>query len=113
MARSNETMLPKISLLRMRAVRIAKTRRALIMGLETQKDSHFKPASKIDIGLVQVRMHNISLTETGNTKLIYTVHLDGKPVSAETAAKDMTLLSAQEVAFELGVPTLIQSEREL
>ncbi|CAK9821272.1 hypothetical protein ANTRET_LOCUS36 [Anthophora retusa] len=35
----------------------------------------------------------------------------GKPVPAETAARDMALLSSQEVALELGAPVLIQSER--
>ncbi|CAK9821273.1 hypothetical protein ANTRET_LOCUS36 [Anthophora retusa] len=34
----------------------------------------------------------------------------GKPVPAETAARDMALLSSQEVALELGAPVLIQSE---
>lgn len=65
------------------------------------------------IGFVQVRMQNMSVVEgdVGATKLIYTVHLGGKAVPAETAAKDMTLLSAQEVALVLGTPVLIQSER--
>ncbi|XP_043788092.1 uncharacterized protein LOC122712461 isoform X2 [Apis laboriosa] len=59
---------------------------------------------------VQVRMQNTSITESGATKLIYSVHLGGKPVPAETAARDMALLSSQEVALELGAPVLIQSE---
>ncbi|XP_017756666.1 PREDICTED: uncharacterized protein LOC108548307 isoform X2 [Eufriesea mexicana] len=59
---------------------------------------------------VQVRMQNTSVTEGGATKLIYSVHLGGKPVPAETAARDMALLSPQEVALELGAPVLIQSE---
>lgn len=60
---------------------------------------------------VQVRMQNTSITESA-TKLIYSVHLGGKPVPAETAARDMALLSSQEVALELGAPVLIQSERK-
>ncbi|CAL7941770.1 unnamed protein product [Xylocopa violacea] len=59
---------------------------------------------------VQVRMQNTSVTEGGATKLIYSVHLGGKPVPAETAARDMALLSPQEVALELGAPVIIQSE---
>ncbi|XP_043598516.1 uncharacterized protein LOC122574688 isoform X1 [Bombus pyrosoma] len=59
---------------------------------------------------VQVRMQNTSVTDSGATKLIYSVHLGGKPVPAETAARDMALLSPQEVALELGAPVLIQSE---
>ncbi|XP_053971084.1 uncharacterized protein LOC128872433 [Hylaeus volcanicus] len=59
---------------------------------------------------VQVRMQNTSVTESGSTRLIYSVHLGGKPVPAEIAAKDMALLSPQEVALELGAPVLIQSE---
>ncbi|XP_076176292.1 uncharacterized protein LOC143151238 isoform X2 [Ptiloglossa arizonensis] len=59
---------------------------------------------------VQVRMQNTSVTESGTTKLIYSVHLGGKPVPAEIAARDMALLSPQEVALELGAPVLIQSE---
>ncbi|XP_015428515.1 PREDICTED: uncharacterized protein LOC107185360 [Dufourea novaeangliae] len=61
-------------------------------------------------GTVQVRMQNTSVTENGATRLIYSVHLGGKPVPAETAARDMALLSSQEVALELGAPVLIQSE---
>lgn len=64
------------------------------------------------LGIVQVRMQNTTVLENGTTKLIYSVHLGGKPVPAETAAKDMALLSSQEVALELGVPVLIQSERK-
>lgn len=61
---------------------------------------------------VRVRMQNTSVTEGGATRLIYSVHLGGKPVPAETAARDMALLSPQEVALELGAPVLIQSERK-
>lgn len=61
---------------------------------------------------VHVRMQNTSVTDGGATRLIYSVHLGGKPVPAETAARDMALLSPQEVALELGAPVLIQSERK-
>lgn len=63
-------------------------------------------------GVVKVRMQNTSVIEGGATRLIYSVHLDGKPVPAETAARDMALLSPQEVALELGAPVIIQSERK-
>lgn len=63
-------------------------------------------------GVVKVRMQNTSVIESGATRLIYSVHLDDKPVPAETAARDMALLSPQEVALELGAPVIIQSERE-
>lgn len=63
-------------------------------------------------GIVKVRMQNTSVIEDGAVQLIYSVHLDGKPVPAETAARDMALLSPQEVALELGAPVIIQSERE-
>ncbi|XP_011306474.1 uncharacterized protein [Fopius arisanus] len=62
------------------------------------------------MGVVQVRMQNTTVLEDGSTRLIYSVHLGGKPVPAETAAKDMALLSSQEVALELGAPVIIQSE---
>ncbi|XP_076627643.1 uncharacterized protein LOC143344913 [Colletes latitarsis] len=55
-------------------------------------------------------MQNTSVTESGATRLIYSVHLGGKPVPAEIAARDMALLSPQEVALELGAPVLVQSE---
>ncbi|KAF7987481.1 hypothetical protein HCN44_003243 [Aphidius gifuensis] len=71
-------------------------------------DSYKLQVSKIE--LVQVRMQNTSILDDGSTRLIYSVHLDGKPVPAETAAKDMSLLSSQEVALELGAPVIIQSE---
>lgn len=63
-------------------------------------------------GIVKVRMQNTSVIEGGATRLIYSVHLDGKPVPAETAARDMALISPQEVALELGAPVIIQSERK-
>lgn len=63
-------------------------------------------------GVVKVRMQNTSVIEGGAMRLIYSVHLDGKPVPAETAARDMALLSPQEVALELGAPVIIQSERK-
>ncbi|CAL1674160.1 unnamed protein product [Lasius platythorax] len=61
-------------------------------------------------GVVKVRMQNTSVIEGGAMRLIYSVHLDDKPVPAETAARDMALLSPQEVALELGAPVIIQSE---
>ncbi|XP_035741773.1 uncharacterized protein LOC118450252 [Vespa mandarinia] len=61
-------------------------------------------------GVVQIKMHNTSITEGEGTRLIYSVHLGGRPVPAETAARDMALLSSQEVALELGVPVIIRSE---
>ncbi|XP_018048714.1 PREDICTED: uncharacterized protein LOC108687458 [Atta colombica] len=60
-------------------------------------------------GVVKVRMQNTSIFE-GAMRLIYSVHLDDKPVLAEMAARDMMLLSPQEVALELGAPVIIQSE---
>lgn len=63
-------------------------------------------------GVVKVRMQNTSVIEGGAMRLIYSVHLDDKPVPAEMAARDMALLSPQEVALELGAPVIIQSERE-
>lgn len=63
-------------------------------------------------GVVKVRMQNMSVIEGGAMRLIYSVHLDDKPVPAETAARDMALLSPQEVALELGAPVIIQSERK-
>ncbi|KAL7300389.1 hypothetical protein TKK_0007010 [Trichogramma kaykai] len=83
----------------------------VIMSNETaSRQMRASSSSAVDVGLVQVRMQNTSRLESGATKLIYTVHLGGKPVPAETAAKDMALLSPQEVALELGTPVLISSE---
>lgn len=115
----------------MRAVRIAKSKRTLpILEAEDFEDLALKPIaepqfndtgekreprllkSDVDVGVVQVRMQNTSVLEGGATRLIYSVHLSGKPVPAETAAKDMALLSTQEVALELGTPVIISSERE-
>ncbi|XP_046624070.1 uncharacterized protein LOC124306936 isoform X3 [Neodiprion virginianus] len=64
----------------------------------------------LEVGKVQVMMQNMSLTEDGATRLIYSVHLGGEPVPAASAARDMALLSEQEVALELGAPVIIQSE---
>ncbi|XP_020707475.2 uncharacterized protein LOC105685007 isoform X1 [Athalia rosae] len=64
----------------------------------------------LEVGKVQIRMQNTSLTEDGATRLIYTVHIGGEPVPAASAARDMALLSEQEVALELGAPVIIQSE---
>lgn len=81
---------------------------------ESNKDINLTGRSKLRSldGVVQIKMHNTSIIEGEGTRLIYSVHLDGKPVPAETAARDMALLSSQEVALELGVPVIIRSERE-
>lgn len=78
----------------------------------TSKYSELRLLDRSGDEAVQVRMQNTSVTDSGATKLIYSVHLGGKPVPAETAARDMALLSPQEVALELGAPVLIQSERK-
>ncbi|XP_043473962.1 uncharacterized protein LOC122506043 isoform X2 [Leptopilina heterotoma] len=62
-----------------------------------------------NVNLVQVRMQDVAVMDNSNLRLIYSVHLGGKPVPAEIAAKDMSLLSSQEVALELGTPVLVQS----
>lgn len=66
-----------------------------------------------NVNLVQVRMQDVAVMDNSNLRLIYSVHLGGKPVPAEIAAKDMSLLSSQEVALELGTPVLVQSTRKL
>lgn len=81
-------------------------------GKNISNHSKLRLLDRIGEETVQVRMQNTSITESGATKLIYSVHLGGKPVPAETAARDMALLSSQEVALELGAPVLIQSERK-
>ncbi|KAK0076031.1 hypothetical protein PV326_011124, partial [Microctonus aethiopoides] len=75
-----------------------------------QKEINSSKLRTAGIGIVQVRMQNTTVLNDGSTRLIYSVHLGGKPVPAETAAKDMALLSSQEVALELGAPVIIQSE---
>lgn len=80
------------------------------------KTEYYSSSSRLKTagtGIVQVKMQNTSVQQDGSTKLIYSVHLGGKPVPAETAAKDMALLSSQEVALELGVPVIIQSQRKV
>ncbi|XP_031782048.1 uncharacterized protein LOC100679650 isoform X2 [Nasonia vitripennis] len=109
---TDETTSSSVSLLRMRPVRIAKSKRTLppvAAEAPAQLAGQLREAER-EVGLVQVRMQNTSRIEGGATRLIYTVHLGGKPVPAESAAKDMALLSAQEVALELGAPVIIQSE---
>ncbi|XP_076296942.1 uncharacterized protein LOC143217070 [Lasioglossum baleicum] len=81
-----------------------------IEGENADKRSELRSFNYSTEEIVQVRMQNTSITENGATRLIYSVHLGGKPVPAETAARDMALLSPQEVALELGAPVLIQSE---
>ena len=85
-------------------------------GLDEFNSSGFNKSKSLlasDVGLVQVRMQNTTVIEGGPTKLIYSVHLAGKAVPADKAAKDMMLLSEQEVALVLGAPVIIQSEREI
>lgn len=87
-------------------------------GSRSNKDASANVRSRLRLadgsipGIVKVRMQNTSVIEGGAMRLIYSVHLDGKPVPAETAARDMALLSPQEVALELGAPVIIQSERK-
>lgn len=47
-----------------------------------------------------------------NIEVLYHVAVDGKPVSAITATKDMTLVTDEEVREELGYPFLIKAERK-
>lgn len=79
---------------------------------KTESYSSSSRLRTVGTGIVQVKMQNTTVQRDGSTKLIYSVHLGGKPVPAETAAKDMALLSSQEVALELGAPVIIQSERK-
>lgn len=78
------------------------------MSLKSYAQNHLE-----NVNLVQVRMQDTTVIDNSNLRLIYSVHLGGKPVPAETAASDMALLSPQEVALELGTPVLVQSTRKL
>lgn len=60
---------------------------------------------------VSVRLHNV--TSNGRLQLLYSVRVDGKPVLAEAAVKDMRLVTDTEVTAELGHPVLSKAEREL
>lgn len=64
---------------------------------------------------VNVYIHKVNTSKTnGDRKIevLYHVSVDGKPVSAITAANDMTLVSDEEVRRELGYPFLIKAERK-
>lgn len=85
-----------------------------LLDTENSNSSQSKVApdkTLVNPNLVQVSMQNVTVIEDSGIRLIYSVHLGGKPVPAETAAKDMALLSEQEVALELGTPVIIQSRR--
>jgi len=47
------------------------------------------------------------------TELIYTVLVNGRPVLATTAAKDMELVSESEAVKTFGQAVYMKSEREL
>lgn len=59
---------------------------------------------------VSVRVHNV--TSNGRLQLLYSVRVDGKPVLAEAAVKDMRLVTDNEVTAELGHPVLSKAERK-
>ncbi|XP_018563780.1 uncharacterized protein LOC108905425 isoform X2 [Anoplophora glabripennis] len=62
---------------------------------------------------VNVYIHKVNTSKTnGDNKIevLYHVSVDGKPVSAITAANDMTLVSDEEVRQELGYPFVIKAE---
>lgn len=64
---------------------------------------------------VNVYIHKVNTSKTnGDQKIevLYHVSVAGKPVSAITAANDMTLVSDEEVREELGYPFLIKAERK-
>lgn len=57
-------------------------------------------------------MDTTGLNGDHKIEVLYHVSVEGKPVSAITAAKDMTLVSDQEVTDQLGYPFLIKAERK-
>lgn len=99
--------------------KVKRTLKVSKMGPESEESmdkvqhSELRSLDRLMKNTVQVKMHNTSTDKAGATRLIYSVHLGGQPVPAETAARDMSLISAQEVALELGAPVIVQSEREL
>lgn len=111
----------------MKSVKIRKSRRTLLYtsddvdNINVANGTDFPESRNVSGGasrlksvnpnLVQIMMQNTSVVDGASTRLIYSVHLGGKAVPAESAARDMTLLSAQEVALELGTPVIIQSQR--
>ncbi|XP_046748094.1 uncharacterized protein LOC124412347 isoform X2 [Diprion similis] len=112
---SNSTLLPFLNASRVRT-RDGQTSKSQEINFEKDANSSepFEATQaklrNLEVGKVQVMMQNMSLTEGGATRLIYSVHLGGEPVPAASAARDMALLSEQEVALELGAPVIIQSE---
>lgn len=66
-------------------------------------------------GPVNVYIHKMDSSANNgdhNIELLYHVAVDGKPVSAITAAKDMSYIKDEEVRKELGFPFLIKAERK-
>ena len=61
---------------------------------------------------VYVRVHNLTVTDDGNLELVYSVRVAGKPILATTAAKDMRLVSDNEVTAELGYTVITKAERK-
>nr|CAD7201495.1 unnamed protein product [Timema douglasi] len=59
---------------------------------------------------VNVYLHNQSSEGSARLALLYSVHVDGKPVLAYTAAADMKLVSTNEATAELGFPILTKAE---
>ncbi|XP_063228414.1 uncharacterized protein LOC134534187 [Bacillus rossius redtenbacheri] len=59
---------------------------------------------------VTVQLHNRSAPEAGGMSLLYTVRVAGRPVLARAAAADMRLVSAGEMAAELGRPVVTKAE---
>nr|CAD7258045.1 unnamed protein product [Timema shepardi] len=59
---------------------------------------------------VNVYLHNQSSEGSARLALLYSVHVDGKPVLAYTAAADMKLVSTKEATAELGFPILTKAE---
>ncbi|KAJ8949709.1 hypothetical protein NQ318_013578 [Aromia moschata] len=71
----------------------------------SKRDANDKP--------VDVYIHKVNKSKlNGDNKIevLYHVAVDGKPVSAVTAARDMTLVSDDEVRQELGYPFVIKAE---
>lgn len=58
------------------------------------------------------KMDSSKLNGDNKIEVLYHVAVDGKPVSAITATKDMTLVTDAEVRNELGYPFLIKAERK-
>lgn len=65
---------------------------------------------------MNVYIHKVNKTKLNgdeNIEVIYHVSVAGKPVSAVVAAKDMNLVSDEEVRRELGYPFSVKAERKL